>query len=263
MRIGRKAPIAVVALSLLATCTDLPTEHADTTVAMPIRVNSPDDAELLTEAVVSDGRVVLGSETLGYVDPGKYREADTAITSRSEVCYYLVTYIVLTGEILEVEFLFCTGGGGGASSCTADQRAIADEYAATLVYPDWSCTKFQHTGITYGTGTHGHSTGFLHDDKAADFDAPGFNDPFGRRSAKWGERLVPPGSLGMVQAVLLIRPTFTSTGDNNDYEDWRSNGIDAWLPVRPDAVGWVSPSHPGAGHNANDRAGSRGETCLC
>lgn len=164
MRIGRKAPIAVVALSLLATCTDLPTEHADTIVAMPVRVDSPDVAELLTEAVVSDGRVVLGSETLGYVDPGRSREADTAINSRSEVCYYLVTYIVLTGEVLEVEFLFCTGGGGGASSCTADQRAIADEYAATLVYPDWSCTKFQHTGITSGTGTHGHSTGFLHDD---------------------------------------------------------------------------------------------------
>lgn len=164
MRIGRKAPIAVVALSLPATCTDLPTEHADTTVAMPVRVKSPEVAELLTEAVVTDGRVVLGSETLGYVDPGRYREADTAITSRSEVCYYLVTYIVLTGEILEVEFLFCTGGGGGASSCTADQRAIADEYAATFVYPDWSCTKFQHTGITPGTGTHGHSTGFLHDD---------------------------------------------------------------------------------------------------
>lgn len=164
MRIGRKTPIAVVALSLLATCTDLPTEHMDGTVAMPVRVDSPDIAELLTEAVVSDGRVVLGSKTLGYVDAGRYREADAVITSRSEVCYYLVTYIALTGEILEVEFLFCAGGGGNTGSCTADQQAIAEEYSNNLVYPDWPCTKFQHTRITPGTGTHGHSNGFLHDD---------------------------------------------------------------------------------------------------
>ena len=59
----------------------------------------------------------------------------------------------------------CSGDGEG---CTDEQNDILDEYENSGLYAptkraptDWSCDMFADTDFTEGTGTHGHSVGYL------------------------------------------------------------------------------------------------------
>ena len=81
-----------------------------------------------------------------------------------------IWYDLDTGEILDVEILYCWddgsggGSGGGGSNppppntpeCSDDQVAIAEEYNDS----NWPCDKFVDA-VTSGAGTHGHATGYL------------------------------------------------------------------------------------------------------
>lgn len=82
-----------------------------------------------------------------------------------QVCWYEVWYWRDTGEIFEVNLLFCEGGRGG---CSSDQIAIANEYENRDPggAEDWPCSKFRmgHDAEHRDgdVGIHNHKTGFHH-----------------------------------------------------------------------------------------------------
>ncbi len=128
----------------------------------------------LIGARVRNGEIVQRGEVLGSLGrPGRPIPVSAsavppsspglpAVTARDgddEGCWYLVYYWTDTGEIYHVMLLSCRSGGGSEDEpeCTEDQKAIAAEYDAD---GEWPCDKFDDTPV-YGTGTHGHETGYL------------------------------------------------------------------------------------------------------
>ena len=101
-------------------------------------------------------------------DPSPGRLPTTVARLDKQECLYLITYYLDNGEIISIERLWCpstpSGGSspGGGSSCTADQEAIAREYAndENVSGGPWTCDKFDDA-VKRGTGTHGHATGYI------------------------------------------------------------------------------------------------------
>lgn len=99
----------------------------------------PPRAKLVGASIDGDW-VVAGSERIGWVADGNGSHEATAPGRASingpraassldgeVICWYLITYVTTTGEIVSVKFLGCTSTGGG-TLCDDEQRRIADEY---------------------------------------------------------------------------------------------------------------------------------------
>ncbi|MYC98303.1 MAG: hypothetical protein F4X13_03445 [Gammaproteobacteria bacterium] len=108
---------------------------------------------------MSASAVPPSSPSLSEAMPSPGLPGGTARDGDDEGCWYLVYYWMDNGEVFHVMLLSCGGGSGSEDEpeCTEDQKAIAAEYDAE---GEWPCDKFDDTPV-YGTGTHGHETGYL------------------------------------------------------------------------------------------------------
>lgn len=132
------ASFGVAGMLVMAGCVD-PLGMDDAGNTQTLRVATwPPRAELLGARIDGDW-VVAGSERIGWVADGSGLRGATAPRRASDgpraapsidsgvICWYLITFVTTTGEIVSVKFLGCTSGGGG-TQCDEEQRRIADEY---------------------------------------------------------------------------------------------------------------------------------------
>ena len=99
-----------------------------------------------------------------------YRANDSASTG---LCWYIVTYRC-TKNICVFHSEQLLGCDGGEEECTEEQEGIKEEYDNLALYnprdrekTQWTCSMFDDTDFTSGTGTHGHSVGFITETFAA------------------------------------------------------------------------------------------------
>ncbi len=132
------ASFGVAGMLVMAGCVDpLGMDDAGNTQTLRVATRPP-RAELLGARIDGDW-VVAGSERIGWVADGSGLRGATAPRRASDgpraapsidsgvICWYLITFVTTTGEIVSVKFLGCTSGGGG-TQCDEEQRRIADEY---------------------------------------------------------------------------------------------------------------------------------------